>query len=197
VCLAIYSAQNDKFLPFSVGSGIIIGLQWARVFFILRIHKVFGPLIEIIITMIRELFIFGFISIAIILIFSVVGRIIFYEITEFQSFGASLLYLFESLLGNFDYDVFENDLARIDVIYGYIFLTLFLIFSAIVLLNFLIAILSDVYVVWKEFSSSMYLRQIIRVKQYMEGSDDYYSCLVAAVVPINIFIVPFVPFVLI
>ena len=56
---SIYVANEvfqDKFIKGTFGSGLIIWLQWCRVFFILQASKIFGPLIEMLLNMLKELF---------------------------------------------------------------------------------------------------------------------------------------------
>ena len=79
--------------------------------------------------------------------------------------------------------------------FGYVYLTLYLVITNITLLNFLIAILSDIYTFLQEKSTNLYLKQIVKVKQYLDD-DKYYSSLVAAVVPFNFLIIPFAPFII-
>ena len=72
-------------------------------------------------------------------------------------------------------------------------MTAYLIMTTIVLLNFIIAILADIYSQLQSNSKNLYYNQLIKIKQY-SGEDKHYSSLVAAVVPFNIVILPFVPF---
>lgn len=193
--LKMQSAMNDPIIKAVVGLGIVVGAQWCRVFFILRLNRTFGPLLEILITMLKKLIIFAVIFCLILIIFLFIGTITFFETQEFSAYDSAAIYLFSASLGGFDYSIFDSENVAVEKYYGYVFLTLYLVFTNVVLLNFLIAILTDIYAVLQQNRSSLYARQIIRVKQYLDD-DEYYSCLVAAIVPFNILILPFAPFVI-
>ena len=119
----------------------------------------------------------------------------FFDVEAFSDYISALKYLFSCSLGEFDYSIFEVEGLIISKYYGYVYLTLYLIITNITLLNFLIAVLSDIYALLQQNSNTLYFRQVIRVKQYLDD-DKYYSCLVAAVVPFNALIIPFAPFVI-
>lgn len=114
-------STNSSFIQLAEAFGIIIGCQWFKVLLILQASKTFGPIIEIIIQMIKKLFIYALLMVMVIGIHVSVGTIFFIEIEEFSSFGSASLYLFESMLGNFDFDIFKGDLIVRDE-YKYIFM---------------------------------------------------------------------------
>lgn len=63
--------------------------------------------------------------------------------------------LFGAGLGVFDYwDVSDTQIPTI----GYIYLTIYLIIMAIILLNFIIAILTDIYSEGRQISKALFLR---------------------------------------
>jgi len=60
--------------------------------------------------------------------------------------------LFLASIGHWDFDVFEQAVFFIRPEYGFYFLLVFLIVNLILLLNLVIAIMSDTYVVFKNKS---------------------------------------------
>ena len=76
--------------------------------------------------------------------FASVGLVLFPDVTQFKSYRNALHYLFEASLGNFDSSIFES-MATKDPFYGYSFQNLFLVINLVLLLNLLIAILSNTY----------------------------------------------------
>jgi hypothetical protein len=183
--------QEDP-LPISISVGIIAILLWSKVFD-LRTNKTFGPMVQILTKMMTKLMIFGTIYLMVFFICIAAASVAFFDIDEFESIGSSARYLFSSSLGEFDYSIFSSPKLIKSETFGYLFLTFYLIITNVILLNFLIAVLSDIYTELKKKSNSLYLKQLIKTKQYIDN-DEYYSSLVAAVVPFNFFILPFAPF---
>jgi hypothetical protein len=71
----IIAVFEDPFLKAPLGIGVIVAIQWLGVLFILRATKLFGPMIEIIINMIKKIVVFGTIFSFIFMIFLFVGCI--------------------------------------------------------------------------------------------------------------------------
>ena len=66
----------------------------------------------------------------------------------------------------------------------------------ILILNLLIAILSNVFNVFENLSVGLFLSKILSTRESLE-SDEYYGAFISAVVPFNIFVLPFIPLALI
>ena len=122
-------------------------------------------MIEIILSMIKKIFVFAILMILIIFMYTLMGRILFIETSEFFTYRTSFLYLFGAMLGDFNLGFAENINLKVHVIYSYVFIISYLIVTNIVMLNFLIAILSDIYSVLQQKSSQLYLTNIIRMHQ--------------------------------
>lgn len=74
--------------------------------------------------------------------FLAIGNILLYDAEKFKTLELGAVTLFGAGLGVFDYaDVADGSVPSI----GYIYLTVYLIIMAIILLNFIIAILTDIY----------------------------------------------------
>ena len=73
----------------------------------------------------------------------------FFQLDEFNSFNLTAQYLFYAWLGTFSFQTFEVDMV-VSKYVGYAYIVLFVIFMNVVLLNFLIAILSDIYGILKQ-----------------------------------------------
>ena len=188
------ASYNDSYLNTLISSAIILCLQWSRVFLILQLSKTFGPMIEIISAMIKLLVVFAFLFAAIMVIFMFTGVVLFYDVTEFKTFDSTVRYLFAAALGSFDFSTYEQGMTVSKTI-GYLYIALYEILMNITLLNFLIAILSEIYGFLKERSDSLYHKNIIRIKQIQFLKNKYYSCLVALPPPLNLAISPFTPFI--
>ena len=193
--LALYDeiVNNQLGYKIPVAIGAIILLQYLRIFIKFQGSRTFGPLIRTLISMLYQLMLFS-LFIIIMLGFIFGGRIAFVEFNQFRSFSSTALFLFDALLGNYKFSVFDNSQFGLGV-YGKIYLMAYLIISNIVLLNFLIAILSDTYSHLNEKKQGLYLQQVIYIKQTLI-KDENYSSLVFNFAPFNIFLLPVAPFLL-
>ena len=66
----------------------------------------------------------------------------------------------------------------------------------ILILNLLIAILSNVFNVFENLSMGLFLSKILSTRESLEN-DEYYGAFISAIVPFNILVLPFIPFALI
>ncbi|CAI2387791.1 unnamed protein product [Moneuplotes crassus] len=173
---------------------LTVSLQWCRVFFILQANKTLGPYITIIIHMVGELLKFAIVYILIFVIFLCAGALLFFNRPEFADEWRGTLFLFSSMMGNFEFDTFSEDNSRIEKEYGWIYMILFVVMTNILLLNFLIAILSNKYTEMEQKSKVLYLQNILLMNQG-QSNNEYYSSIVSSFVPLNILLLPAVPFV--
>ncbi|CAI2371659.1 unnamed protein product [Moneuplotes crassus] len=184
-----YATTHMQDVGTQVCFAILLMVHTIRVLNILRASQTFGPMIEIIFSMIIELFKFMVIFQCIILIFTSSMRILFFTLPEFSSRTETYVTLYSASLSNFDFSIFQSELMSVNKLYGYCFMGLFLLVSAIALLNFLIAVISHVYEKLNQIKVGLYLKSLIGIRQVMQH-DDRYSCLVSSVPPLNI--VPFI-----
>jgi uncharacterized membrane protein len=74
-----------------------------RAFIILKASRRFGPMLEILQTMLREVKKFMVIESAILFIFWSSGRILFFDVPEYESNERAIATLLSASVGNFDY----------------------------------------------------------------------------------------------
>ena len=82
---------NDKSFQFYLWLGIIVAVQWVRVFMVFQTSPTFGKVVEIIINMLAEISKFMVILIIILISFSSAGRILFFDMNQFSSDDQSSL----------------------------------------------------------------------------------------------------------
>jgi hypothetical protein len=121
--------------------------------------------------------------------------VLFFNLPEFRENLRGTLYLFSAVLGEFDFSIFEADESLLEKDFGYVFLNIFLLVTNIVLINFLIAILSNKYTTMERKSKVIYLQHILLMKQ-IQSDNQYYSSLVSFFVPLNVILLPIAPFVI-
>ena len=125
------------------------------------------------------------------LAFSLVGYRLFYDVTDYSPLSKSFKTMFQPSLGGFDYTLFDNATYTSSTT-GRIYLLV----SAILLLNFLIAILNDTYVEYINNGKALQSKEIIKLRAIYEHHD-HYQCLVKSPNLINFYMIFLAPFVII
>jgi len=173
---------------------IILAVHSIRVLFLLRASRTFGPMIEIIINMLKEIMKFMVIQTVIIFIFIGSMRIICSEVDQFASLKDTIITFFSASLGAFNLRVFETGKMEMSRWYGYVPMMLYLMISGVALLNFLIALISNVFSDLNAISIGLYRKSLIEIRQYLQD-DERYSSLVSSVPPLNFIPFLFLPFI--
>ena len=171
---------------------IFIMIQWVRIVILFRVNSFIGPFLNIMLNMLIDITKFFAIYFLILLVFASSGRIFFLNVEGYNTNVNAFITLFSATFGNFDYSVFEKEGNTLPPRFGYYFLTLFLIISNIVLLNFIIGILSSTYSRLIGSSKALYLNEIVKVRNIYEY-DKYYSGLICLPAPFNILLLPIYP----
>ena len=115
-----------------------------------------GPLIIIIKKMLRDLAKFLVIYSLVLVVFSCTGYMIFIELDSFKDKTNSLFTMFYCSIGSFDLKIFDKT-QFIKPVYGMVFFIIYLTTTLIILLNFLIALMSDTYTTFKVKGNLLYL----------------------------------------
>ena len=176
--------ESDRYMNINLLIALLTGLQFARIIFALQISRIFGPMIRIIFKMLLDLTTFMFLYMLIFIIFTCAGQLMFSELSEYTNFTQAAINTFSQGLGDFDYGIFDKATDTRKE-FGYLFLTVWLIVSLIMLLNFLIAILSTTYSFLIEHQNALYLKEVILLRQRYEYNKCY-SNMVSAFTPFNI-----------
>lgn len=132
---------------FSVARVILTLISIPMSFGLLRYLSVYRPLGELIILihgMMTEVINFVLIYTISVLGFGIVFYALFYSVDAYSNIGYSFLTLFGNTLGNFDTTVFATNSEVVNGL-GIALLVIFVIFTAIVLMNLLIAQMSNSY----------------------------------------------------
>ena len=178
----IYKYNNDSLLIdfiYWIGAFVL----WIRFLYMLRLTKFLGPLIKMISLMIWEIIIFMVLFMIVLVIYSSVGTLLFYSVTEYKDFWTSFITLFSWTLSNFDFTVLSRQ-AKGELI-GDIYLLSFLILTSILMLNLLIAILSSVYSNFEDKKLVLYIFEILKLRSTM-NYDKQASGLVSTCSPWNL-----------
>lgn len=175
--------EDDSSFDIQVILAILASIQFVRLLISLEVSRTFGPMIKILGTMFMDVVVFLLLFVTIFLIFLAIGQLLFEQLNEFTSPVDTAKTLYTILFGGFSYTIFntlDNDLR----IAGYVYLTVFIFFAAIVLLNFLIAILSNTYAMLNDINNGLYLRKVLQLRQIYDY-DRQYSSVLFATPPLN------------
>lgn len=183
----------------TVGSCVIyaflIFYLGGRILYQLVYFEAFGVLVQIIIKMILNALKFLLICLLFIFLFSIVAYFTFYDLQNYGTFYDSLVSMYSSALGGFSFSDFDSAThvtyySRKIMMFGYTAI------SIVMLLNFLIAILSDTYSFYLTQTRALQMKEIIKIRAIYEPNP-YYSCLVKAPLFLNAYIIFLAPFVII
>ena len=118
----------------------------------LILTDIFGPLITITVKMMKDLTIFFVLFMIELVAFACVGILSFGNIKEYNDLWTTLVMFFESSLGNWDFGIYDSDpkMTLAKKWYGILFHITVLLVNMLLLLNLVIAIMSDTYA---EYSS--------------------------------------------
>lgn len=166
-----------------------------RMLFQMVYFENFGALVMIIVKMVDKSFRFLVISTLFLLGFSLIGNTLFNDLTEFRNFWISLNTMYQSALGGFDFSIFAASSVTAEV-YGRIFLAIYLLGFMILILNFLIAILSETFAYYITTANALKLKEIIKLRAIYE-EHEHYHCLVKAPILVNFYMVFMAPLVVI
>ena len=164
---------------------LIVLVNILRLFVAMRVNSIFGPFIKMIKLMIKCMLTFLTLYIINLLTFAAIGTIIMSP-SKNNRFGTTyeaFITLFQASIGVFTFDDIEE--GYLEEYYTYSFMIFFLLINMVLLMNFLIAILSNVYAIYENRSASLYMIEIIRMRK-IYSSDDYYGCLISSPNPFSI-----------
>ena len=185
--------NDDTKFDINIILATLMGLLFTKLILSLQVSKTFGPMVKILGSMLLDVIIFMLLFAVIFLIFASIGLQIFQDLDPFLNPTQTLITLFSACLGNFDYAIFDIA-TKVPPMVGYIYITLFLILIMIMLLNFLIAILSNTYRIFTDVQIGLYLRKVLYLRQRINYVENY-SWIVSAVPPLNIIMFPIIPLV--
>lgn len=78
---------------------VVAASFWFKVLMMLQLTKTFGPMIKIVVAMLKELSLFSILWIIQLFIFACIGYLIFGELPEYSSLANTLILLLQSSLG--------------------------------------------------------------------------------------------------
>lgn len=126
--------------------------------------------------------------------FSIVGNLNFlFVCEEYRTLFKSTMTLIDSSMGNYDFSVFNQIEDPNFKIVGQVYLLLVVIVFTILILNLVIAILSNTYNIYDPKSKGLYLSKILSTRDELLYHENY-GAFLSSMTPLSIVTIPFVPF---
>lgn len=117
------------------------------------------------------------------LLFALIGSLLFRDLPDFSTFGGSLVTLINGAWGNFDYTKMQYSSYSAAV--GYIFIIIFAVLIVMIITNFLVPILANTYSQYTFGRKTMMLKETLAVRAITE-SDGKRSALISGMSPLHI-----------
>ena len=121
----------------------IVCALWTRLLLMLQLTKSLGPTLRIIIAMVIDCMRFLFIWLIVIVCLGSMCSLMFGDREAFRDYTDVIFYMFDTSMGNYDFADFEE--ATLGVLFGKVFITFCVLINAVIMLNFIIAILAGTY----------------------------------------------------
>lgn len=133
---------HDFYFDYLLASTVLF--FWLRLLYMLRLTETFGPTIEIIIKMFNDMAVFFSLWVICIITLASVGTLMFAELPEFETLEKASMLCFNAAFGNYTFKIFDN-LEHDRLIMGAIYQITVVCLNCLILINLLIAIMSETY----------------------------------------------------
>mmetsp|Transcript_13351 Transcript_13351/g.20858 ORF Transcript_13351/g.20858 Transcript_13351/m.20858 type:complete len:150 (-) Transcript_13351:1640-2089(-) len=126
--------------------------------------------------------------------FCIVGNLNFlFDLSAFETLFDSLITILDASMGNYDFSIFDGIEGNANLLnFGKSYLMVGVIIFTILILNLIIAILSNTYNQQEGQSNGLYLAKILSTRDEV-SYDENYSAFLSAMSPLNCIILPLVP----
>ncbi|CAI2385480.1 unnamed protein product [Moneuplotes crassus] len=192
--IILQNMRNDGFFNIHYFASLLTALQFFRLLIAFRLNRLFGPMAKTIGSMLFNIIQFLCIFFSVFIAFMAAGTLLFSELASYATFMDAFNTLFAASFANYDPTIYASS-TNISPNVGYLYIAIYLIVSAVLLLNFLIAILSSTYTFLEEKRDGLYIEEVIlHMQRY--GYHPLYSSIVSVTTPFNAFFLPLTPLLL-
>ena len=139
----IYDLRTDTF-HMDYLLAVITALLWFRCIILLRLSEMFGPLIEMIYAMMLIFTQFMILFVLELVVFASIAALTLTDLPDFTNIFESLRTYLEASLGKFDLHIYD-DYEGVQRWFGLFLHIMVLFINMILIINLLIAIMSDTY----------------------------------------------------
>ena len=168
---------------------------WVRLILMLQLTSTFGPLITIMAQMFKDLTIFFVLFSIELIAFSCIGLLSFGGLPEYRDVTATLIMMLETSMGAWDLTIYDSVTPPEKRMLGKVFHLFVMCVNMLLLLNLIIAIMTDTYAYYNSFRRGLFSKNIIEaVPSYR--NDKRYGALISAFPPFNLASMFFLPIML-
>lgn len=166
-----------------------------KVIDIIQFTSEIGPLVKIVGKMVGDFMNFLILYALLVIMFAIVGNINFVlDLKEFHGLFESTLTVLDASIGNYDFALFGQIRRNAFLEYfGDVYIIFIVVTFNILILNLIIAILSNTYNMFDSKATGLYLSKILIARDEMTF-DENYGAFLLAMTPLNVIILPFVPY---
>lgn len=156
-----------------------------KLFLLFCVNDKLGPTIRMLNSTFYDILRYLGIFALILLIFSITGNLLFYESQGYHTLTDTILTMIQAALGTVDFYAFESRELT-----GVMFMVLWIVIAAILIMNVLIAVLSSRYAQLSPQADADYVSLMLN---YIDGTvySNKYGGLIIGTTPFNIFTLPF------
>ena len=171
------SHVNENVLLFVLGT-----LLWIKAFHQLSFLKITGSLYQVVVLLVRELITFGLYYMSVLVIYAIVGVVIFSDLAAFDDMPSAMFTLFTASAKDYNINVMNG--CKVGNIIGYIYFNSYLIINVILLINLLIGQLAYAYRKYNKERNVLMLLYTLSVRDVSEA-DEKYSSVVSVPFPFS------------
>jgi hypothetical protein len=162
------------YVRFDIILAAVAFLTLLKLFFLFEFTPTFGPLYKMLSRMLGELAKFLIIWAIQLTSFAAVSVLAFGSLPAFRTFNQSIIYFVEASLGEFDMPAFEGKSDSMTLL-GKYFLIVFLMLNLILMLNLVIAILSQAFTSLSVWNNGLYCDTLIKNFSHNDWNELYGS----------------------
>lgn len=187
--------QTDPFNYQLLALAIMCGFLWVRFILLIRGTKTFGPLIVIFLVSLKGVVKYVALFLLVTFAYSCCAYLVFYRIEGyyFKNPFYCFIYFFSlSLGGDLEYDSFSilsTEKPYIPFLGG-IFIVTVLILNVIVFFNLIIALLSNIFETYKNYSLQLYIQKKLEIRKKYYDDEERFNSLLVSYFPFNILTFP-------
>lgn len=123
---------------------IVYGVaMWMRCFYCLKLFRPLAGVFALAEKLFMCMITYGFFYFSVLFLFSVVGFVLFYDLSEFSTLQTTLFTLFQATVSVYNADVMKD--ARLGAFLGYAYFISFMIINLILIVNLIVGRLAATY----------------------------------------------------
>jgi len=176
---------------------IMISCLILKVLDLIQFSADIGPLVKIVGKMLGDFLNFFILYAILIIMFAVVGNLNFiFYLDEFTGLFESCETVLDASVGNYNFEMYDAITSNNMIsIFGDFYTIAIVVTFNILILNLIIAILSNTYNQFDTKSTGLYLSKILNARDEMTF-DENYGAIILTMTPLNVAVLPMVPFAL-